>query len=114
VASTGREALDALARERFDVVLMDVEMPEMDGLAATTVRRRERHRASQHPAEDAPHVPVIAMTAHAMQGDEQRCLACGMDGYVSKPIRAARLFDVIADVLSPPPAGAAAPPPAAA
>jgi CheY-like chemotaxis protein len=80
VANNGREALERLADQPFDVVLMDVQMPEMDGLEATA-RLRERER------ESGTHVPVIAMTAHAMQGDRDRCLAAGMDGYVVKPIR---------------------------
>ena len=80
VAGTGREALERLAETTFDVVLMDVQMPEMDGLEATAALR-EQERAS------GGHVPVIAMTAHAMQGDRERCLAAGMDAYVAKPVR---------------------------
>jgi CheY-like chemotaxis protein/HPt (histidine-containing phosphotransfer) domain-containing protein len=81
VAGDGREALDALAREQFDLVLMDVQMPELDGLTATRLlRQRER--------KEGGHVPVVAMTANAMKGDRERCLAAGMDGYLAKPIRA--------------------------
>jgi len=80
IANNGLEALERLAAESFDAVLMDVQMPEMDGLEATAVLR-ERER------ETGAHTPVIAMTAHAMQGDRDRCLAAGMDGYVVKPIR---------------------------
>lgn len=80
VANNGREALERLAEQSFDVVLMDVQMPEMDGLEATAVLREREHEAGRH-------TPVIAMTAHAMQGDRDRCLAAGMDGYVVKPIR---------------------------
>lgn len=91
VANNGREALDALAGGRFDVVLMDVQMPEMDGLEATAaIRARERSTNT--------HLPIVAMTAHAMQGDRERCLAAGMDGYVSKPLKPADLFAAIEDV----------------
>jgi CheY-like chemotaxis protein len=79
VANNGLEALDALKRQVYDVVLMDMQMPEMDGLEATRHIRRELAEAQQ------PH--VIAMTANAMQGDRELCLAAGMNDYVSKPIR---------------------------
>ncbi|MBU1750819.1 MAG: response regulator, partial [Chloroflexi bacterium] len=83
----GRLALAALEREPFDAVLMDVQMPEMDGLEATqAIRANPRHAT----------LPIIAMTAHAMKGDRERCLAAGMNDYVSKPVRAADLFQVIA------------------
>ena len=92
VANNGREALAALKTQQFDFVLMDVQMPDMDGLEATaTLREREK--------ETGEHMPVIAMTAYAMKGDRQRCLAAGMDDYVSKPIHAEALFDTIAAVL---------------
>jgi CheY-like chemotaxis protein len=85
VAGTGREALDATEERMFDVVLMDVEMPEMSGLeAATAIRRREQRTGT--------HIPIVAMTAHAMSGDRERCLAAGMDAYVSKPVRASELY----------------------
>ena len=92
VANNGKEALAALAFGQFDVVLMDVEMPEMDGLEATAVIRERERQTGQH-------VPIIAMTAHAMKGDRQRCLEAGMDDYVSKPIRAQRLFETLESVL---------------
>ncbi len=88
VANNGREAIAALQTEKFDMVLMDVQMPEMDGLeAAEKIRAREQHTGT--------HIPIIAMTAHALKGDRERCLAAGMDGYIAKPIHAAELFDVI-------------------
>jgi CheY-like chemotaxis protein len=88
VASNGREALAALEREPFDLVLMDVQMPEIGGIEATvSIRERERRTGG--------HVRIIAMTAHAMIGDRERCLASGMDGYLSKPINQALLFEVV-------------------
>ncbi len=77
----GREALEALAKDRFDLVLMDLQMPEMDGFQAT-LALREKEKVKQ----DGFHQPVIALTAHAMKGDKERCLAAGMDGYLTKPI----------------------------
>jgi CheY-like chemotaxis protein len=93
VAATGREALAAWDRDVFDLVLMDVQMPEMDGLEAIDrIRARER--------ENGRHTPIIALTAHAMKGDRERCLAVGADGYVSKPLRLEVLQDQIRTVLS--------------
>jgi signal transduction histidine kinase/DNA-binding response OmpR family regulator len=86
VASNGREVLELLEKQGFDLVLMDVQMPEMDGLEATAAIRSQ---------ENGAHIPIIAMTAHAIAGDRERCLAAGMDGYVSKPIRANELFEAI-------------------
>jgi two-component system sensor histidine kinase/response regulator len=86
VANTGQEAINALGRGRFDIVLMDVQMPELDGLSATRhIREREQQTGSRH-------MPIIAMTAHALKGDRERCLAAGMDEYVSKPIRERQLL----------------------
>ena len=98
VVESGREAiaaLDAGPAGAFDLVLMDVQMPDMDGLEATGIIRRREETASP-----AGHVPIIAMRAHAMTGDRERCLAAGMDGYVSKPIEAKGFFAAI-DVLVP-------------
>jgi CheY-like chemotaxis protein len=88
VASDGREVLEALkkyGRAAFDLVLMDVQMPEMDGLQATSAIRIQEEGTGTH-------LPIIAITAHAMKGDDDRCRAAGMDGYVTKPLRAAELF----------------------
>jgi len=94
VAGDGVKALEALERERFDVVLMDVQMPLMDGVEATAAIR-EKEKAT------GAHIPIVAMTAHAMAGDRQRFLEGGMDGYVSKPIHLEELIDAIETVLSP-------------
>jgi len=80
VAGTGVEALKALEKESFDLVLMDVQMPEMDGLEATAVIREKEKSTGAHQA-------VVALTAHAMKGDREKCMAGGMDGYLTKPIR---------------------------
>ncbi len=90
IANNGREALDLLEQETFDLVLMDIQMPEMDGILATK-SIREREKSTQR------HIPIIAMTAHAMKGDRARCIAAGMDGYVTKPIN---LEEVTAAILA--------------
>ena len=92
VAGNGKETLAALEREPFDLILMDVQMPKMDGLEAT-VAIRERERDTDE------HIPIIAMTAHAMTGDRERCLEAGMDDYVSKPVEPEELFEVIERVV---------------
>jgi len=93
----GREAVDAIERESFDLALLDVQMPVMDGLqAAALIRQIERDMGWGH-------LPLIAMTAYAMKGDEERCLAAGMDAYVPKPIKFQRLLEVIRE-LKPSPA----------
>jgi CheY-like chemotaxis protein/anti-sigma regulatory factor (Ser/Thr protein kinase) len=88
VADNGREALAALQDGWFNIVLMDVQMPEMDGFEVTA-KIRDGERVG------GVHLPIIALTAHAMKGDQERCLAAGMDAYVSKPIQPARLFEAI-------------------
>jgi two-component system sensor histidine kinase/response regulator len=90
--ATGVAAVKAWQRERFDLVLMDVQMPEMDGLEATRrIRALERKTGG--------HIPILAMTAYAMKGDRERCLEAGMDSYLSKPIRARELFEALARLI---------------
>ena len=97
LAGDGRSALGTLEREHFDLALLDVQMPELDGLeVAAAVRAREETAGGR--------LPLIALTAHAMQGDRERCLAAGMDGYLSKPLRADQLFRTIGEVLGATPA----------
>ena len=86
--ANGREVLAALKREEFDVVLMDVQMPEMDGFEATDAIRTQEKITGRH-------LPIIAMTAHAMKGDRERCLEAGMDDYIAKPVHAAELLQVL-------------------
>jgi two-component system, sensor histidine kinase and response regulator len=95
VAEDGQQALDCLEHRSFDLILMDVQMPVMDGLAATrAIRARERLSGG--------HVPIIALTAHALKDDRQRCLDAGMDGYLTKPIRAQTLYETIESVMASP------------
>ena len=92
VVNHGKEAIEAVQAQEFDLVLMDLQMPEMDGLEATAqIRAQEK--------ETGKHLPIIAMTAHAMKDDRQRCLDAGMDDYVAKPVRARHLFATIGKVL---------------
>jgi two-component system sensor histidine kinase/response regulator len=92
-ANNGLEALALLESDSFDLVLMDVQMPEMDGLeAAAEIRRKEKGTLK--------HQPIIAMTAHAMKGDRELCLAAGMDGYLAKPIHANALYEAV-EAVSP-------------
>jgi len=91
-AATGQEALERIDRERFDLAIMDVQMPEVDGLTATAIiREREKARGG--------HLPIVAMTAHAMTGDRERCLQAGMDGYLPKPIDPVLMIEEIRRVL---------------
>jgi CheY-like chemotaxis protein len=92
VAGNGREALDALAKETFDLVLMDVQMPEMDGLETTAAIREKEKISGVHQA-------VVALTANAMKGDREQCLLAGMDSYLSKPIRSDELDALLATYL---------------
>ena len=88
LAKNGLEAIRFSAEQEFDVILMDLQMPEMSGIEATAaIRDRER--------ESGIRIPIVAMTAHAMKGDRERCLAAGMDGYISKPIEARLLYEVL-------------------
>ncbi len=88
IASNGKKALDALSRASYDLVLMDVQMPEMNGWETTrAIREMER--------ETGKHIPIIAMTAHAMKGDDEKCFASGMDDYLAKPIRTAELIAIL-------------------
>jgi CheY-like chemotaxis protein len=94
VVGDGQAALAALENESFDIVLMDVQMPVMDGFEATaSIRRREQLSGT--------HIPIVAMTAHAFKGDQEKCLAIGMDAYLSKPIRQQELYATIESVLAP-------------
>jgi PAS domain S-box-containing protein len=101
IAANGQEALEAVAAERFDLLLMDCQMPVMDGFEAT---RRIRELESNGTL--AGHVPVIALTANAIRGDRERCLAAGMDSYLSKPFDPSQLLTAMGDVLTPQPAAA--------
>jgi len=88
IVDNGRLAIEAMAKQDFDLVLMDVQMPEMDGLTATTMIREQEKQTHRH-------MPIIAMTAHAMRGDRERCIEAGMDDYVSKPISSSTLLEAI-------------------
>jgi len=100
--ANGRQAIDAIAEapaQHFDVVLMDVQMPELDGLSATVlIRQRERTTGT--------HIPILAMTAHAMTGDRERCVEAGMDAYVSKPLHPHELIEAVERAVRPPHANA--------
>jgi CheY-like chemotaxis protein len=86
VVSNGVEAIEALKKEPFTVVLMDIQMPEMDGYTATSVIRNELQLQ----------IPIIAMTAHAMMGEKEKCLQLGMNDYISKPLKETILYNIIA------------------
>ena len=95
IVGNGRQAADRAVLESFDLILMDVQMPEMSGLEATAVIR-------DHERTTGRHVPIVALTARAMAGDREQCLAAGMDAYVSKPLRPDELFSAIDAVTRPP------------
>jgi two-component system, sensor histidine kinase and response regulator len=102
LAANGREALATLQAQEFDLVFMDVQMPELDGLAATAeIRRREQASGA--------HLPIVAMTAHALKGDRERCLAAGMDGYIAKPVKFELVQEAIENLCGTAPALAAPP-----
>ena len=103
VANNGREAVEAVMREAFDVVLMDIQMPEMSGLeAARAIRQLESAKklATGRHRSGGELLPIIAMTAHAMTGDRERCMQAGMNGYLSKPIQPALLFKTLEEVVA--------------
>ncbi len=91
VANNGREAVAAVSSQNFDVVLMDVQMPDMDGLQATEAIREAEQNTGKHTT-------IVAMTAHAMKGDKERCLEAGMDSYISKPVRAPLLHQTLKEI----------------
>jgi CheY-like chemotaxis protein len=103
VVENGAEAVAAVQKEPFDLILMDLQMPVMDGIAAAqTIRNLESSRTAR--------TPILALTAHALPEDQERCLAAGMDGYISKPIQARQLIDTVEAFLAssssePPPSG---------
>ena len=92
VAGNGRAALAALEQNNFDLVLMDVQMPELDGFETTVAIRAKEELTGAH-------IPIVAMTAHALKGDQERCMASGMDGYLSKPIPVEELLAIVEDQL---------------
>jgi len=98
-AGDGREALALATHDRFDLILMDVQMPELDGLEVTRLIR-------EHEKQSGQHVPIIALTAHAMKGDRESCLAAGADTYLSKPVKRKELADAIKSLGPPAPTGA--------
>jgi two-component system sensor histidine kinase/response regulator len=94
IAHDGQEAVDAVQREAFDLVLMDVQMPVLGGFDAT------RQIRAQETAPEARHLPIIAMTAHALKGDREACLEAGMDDYIAKPIKVHELLGVISRAMA--------------
>jgi CheY-like chemotaxis protein len=93
VAGNGREAIAAIEQDTFDVILMDVQMPEMDGFEATRIIRAKEKQTGLH-------IPIVAMTAHAMKGDRERCIKVGMDNYISKPLNPTKLYETVEMIAS--------------
>jgi two-component system sensor histidine kinase/response regulator len=93
VVGDGQAALNALEEQNFDLILMDIQMPEMDGLEATRILRKREQKGPRS-------APIIAMTAHAMKGDRDKCIEAGMTGYISKPIQPEQLFELMEDVMA--------------
>jgi CheY-like chemotaxis protein len=91
IVNNGRKVLDAIARKQYDLILMDVQMPEMDGLEATRRIRENESNAPRNGGAGTPPVYIIALTADAMQGDREKCIDAGMNDYLSKPVRPAAL-----------------------
>ena len=96
VANNGVEAINLWENDEFDLILMDVQMPQMDGLEAT-----RQIRTKEQEDENDERTLIVAMTAHAMKGDREKCLAAGMDGYLTKPIRPTRLFSIVEELSKP-------------
>jgi len=98
----GKEAVKALETMSYDLVLMDIQMPEMDGLEATRrIRKMESERsAGSGPSQPAPAIPILALTAHNMLEDREKCLSAGMNGYITKPISIKSIADAIANISS--------------
>ena len=88
VVLDGQQALEFALRKKYDLILMDVQMPVLDGIEATAVIREQEKITGRH-------TPIIALTAHAMKGDSERCLQAGMDGYLSKPIQSQKLYELL-------------------
>ena len=94
VVETGKRALEMVNQQSFDVVLMDVQMPVMDGLQATAAIRQREMTSGKH-------IPIVAMTAHAMAGDKERCLQAGMDDYISKPLHVDEFLAIVEHFSAP-------------
>ncbi len=102
IAANGREAVKMVQQQQYDAVFMDVQMPEMDGYEATRIIRKWESGEENETGRDTSRLPIIAMTAHAMKGDEEKCLDAGMDGYTSKPINQEHLFHTLARLTGKP------------
>ncbi len=92
IATNGREVLDFVEKQSLDLILMDIQMPDVDGFEATQAIRMQEKTTKEH-------LPIVAMTAHAMKGDKERCIQAGMDAYIAKPINAKQLFDTVENLL---------------